>query len=67
MKTIKKEHIGLTIFCPIARKNILVDLIDPTLYDYYSSKGYDFLFEEIVEKPIVKKDFSLNGQEKISK
>jgi hypothetical protein len=47
MKKIKKEHYGLIISDPLSRRNVQVDFIDPALYEFYSKKGFSFLFEEV--------------------
>ena len=56
MITIKNEYLDTKICCPATRKEIFVRFIPVEMYDFYFNRGYDFIFEEIIEEKQIKKE-----------
>lgn len=46
---IKQDQLNIQIYCPLTNQKIMARFIDPQLYQYYSDKGYNFLFEEDIQ------------------
>jgi hypothetical protein len=47
---IKEEHLDKNISCPFTGKHLWVRELEPSVYSHYSSKGYEWLFEEEVKE-----------------
>lgn len=53
---IKAEYVDVFISCPFTRKNVNTLFLDENLYIPYYHKGYNFIFEEIVDETEVKEE-----------